>query len=120
LQKIIKSKPFLDTLILNVKGGHGGNGDPKFGGIGGQGGAVFLKAKDKYSLKQLWKKHPTKIIESGNGEDSCKTRLVGRRGNDTEVEVPVGITVIDSEKNRVIGELNNENETCLIAPGGNH
>ncbi|KAG5680746.1 hypothetical protein PVAND_010235 [Polypedilum vanderplanki] len=117
-RKIIKPKPFLDTLKLVVKSGHGGNGDLKFGGIGGQGGVVFLKAKEDCTLKQLWKKYPTKVIEASNGEDSCKTRLVGRRGNDQEIHVPTGITIIDNEKNRIIGELNNQDETCIVAKGG--
>jgi Obg family GTPase CgtA len=77
-----------------------------------------LKAKESCTLRQLWKKYPTKSIECGNGEDSCKTRLVGRRGFDQQIEVPVGITVIDNERNKVLGELNSEDETCLVAKGG--
>lgn len=91
----------------------------KYGGIGGQGGAVYLKTKEKCSLREIWKKNPTKIIEAGNGEDSSKVRLVGRRGADREIEVPTGVTVIDEETNKIIGELNKEDETCLVAYGGN-
>lgn len=92
---------------------------PKYGGIGGQGGAVFLKATEKCSLKELWRKNPSKSIEAGNGEDSSKMRLVGRRGTDQELEIPCGVTVIDNETSKVIGELNKEDETCLVASGGN-
>lgn len=77
-----------------------------------------MKAKEKCSLKELWKKNPTKIIDAGNGEDSSKVRLVGRRGTDKELEVPTGITVIDQETNKILGELNHEDETCLVAQGG--
>lgn len=92
---------------------------PKYGGIGGQGGAVFLKATEKGSLKEIWRKNPSKSIEAGNGEDSSKMRLVGRRGTDHELEIPCGVTIIDRETSKVIGELNKENETCLVASGGN-
>lgn len=79
---------------------------------------MYLKAKEKCSLKQLEKKNPSKIFEAGNGEDSSKLRLVGKRGSDSEIEIPTGVTVIDEETNKIIGELNKENETCLVAQGG--
>lgn len=92
---------------------------PKYGGIGGQGGAVYLKAVEKCSLKELWRKNPSKMIEARSGEDSNKMRLVGRRGADQELEIPCGVTVIDNDTSQIIGELNKEDETCLVASGGN-
>lgn len=47
---------FVDTLRLTCKGGHGGNGLPKFGGIGGQGGCVYLVASEEMTLDKLMKK----------------------------------------------------------------
>lgn len=35
---------FLDTLRLHVKGGTGGTGLPRYGGIGGNGGDVYVEA----------------------------------------------------------------------------
>ena len=63
-------------------------------------------------------KNPSKIIEAGSGEDSSKIRLVGRRGTDSEIEIPCGVTVIDKETEKIVGELNQEDETCLVASGG--
>jgi Obg family GTPase CgtA len=91
---------------------------PKYGGIGGQGGAVFFRAKEKATLKNIWKSNPTRELYAKNGEDSSKNRLVGSRGRDKEVEVPIGVTVIDEESGKKIGELNHENQTCLVAGGG--
>lgn len=51
------------------------------------------------------------------GEDSSKTRILGKRGNDIEVEVPTGVAVYD-ETRTVLGELNNPGDTCLVAGGG--
>jgi GTPase involved in cell partitioning and DNA repair len=50
--------------------GHGGNGVPKYGGIGGQGGAVVFQAVEDATLKKVWKKYPSKNIQAANGEDS--------------------------------------------------
>lgn len=59
----------------------------------------------------------TKRIEAGNGEDSSKQRLLGRRGTDTVVKVPTGITVFTEEGKRV-GELNKDGDKCIAAGGG--
>jgi serine/threonine-protein kinase OSR1/STK39 len=40
-EKIARSK-FIDTLRLHVKGGAGGMGYPKYGGVGGAGGNVYV------------------------------------------------------------------------------
>ena len=91
---------------------------PKYGGMGGQGGAIVFKAKDDATLKQLWKKFPSKRIIAGNGEDSSTVRILGRRGADLVVEVPPGLTVIDEDGRKIIGEINEEGETLLAAGGG--
>lgn len=36
---------FVDTLRLYLRGGPGGAGHPKYGGIGGQGGNIYFEAK---------------------------------------------------------------------------
>lgn len=59
----------------------------------------------------------TKSAKAGNGEDSSKLRLLGRRGTDTVVEVPTGITVI-TEEGRKVAELNKDGEKCIAAGGG--
>lgn len=59
---------------------------------------------------------PTKRIQAGHGEESSKQRLLGRRGVDRRVEVPIGVTVIDDGK--VIGDLNEAETHCIVARGG--
>lgn len=54
---------------------------------------------------------------AGHGEDSSKLRLLGRRGVDQRVEVPVGITVLD-ENGHPIANLNEDNAHCIAAGGG--
>lgn len=52
-----------------------------------------------------------------NGEDSSKARILGRRGADSVVAVPIGITVLDEHK-RKIADLNKIGESCIVAGGG--
>lgn len=108
---------FLDSLRLTVKGGHGGNGVPKYGGVGGQGGCVYLIAKENVALKNVLQKYPAKRVAASHGEDSSKARILGRRGIDEAIEVPVGISVID-ETGKSLGDLNEEDAKCLVAGGG--
>jgi Obg family GTPase CgtA len=91
---------------------------PKYGGIGGQGGAIFFEAKEDVTLRKLWRKYPNKQIKAGHGEDSNKARILGRRGIDEKIEVPLGVTIIDDEERKVISELNEEGQRCLGAGGG--
>lgn len=107
---------FVDTLRMTCKGGHGGNGLPKYGGVGGQGGCVYFVAAEDTTLEQLQKRHPDKRINAGHGEDASKLRLLGRRGVDRRINVPTGVRVMAD--GRCIGELNEPETTCVVAGGG--
>lgn len=37
---------FLDSLRLYLRGGSGGMGYPRFGGVGGNGGNIYVEAKE--------------------------------------------------------------------------
>ncbi|EDS36461.1 claudin 12 [Culex quinquefasciatus] len=116
IRTYLKGK-FLDTLRLSLRGGHGGNGLPKYGGVGGQGGAVYFQAKEGTTLKDVLHKYPGKRVLAGNGEESSKVRILGRRGGDRAVEVPVGIRVLE-EGGELVAELDEDGKTCLAAGGG--
>ncbi|XP_037958721.1 GTP-binding protein 10 homolog [Teleopsis dalmanni] len=108
---------FIDSLRLNVHAGHGGNGLPQYGGIGGQGGCIYFVAKENTTMRKVAQTFKEKRITASSGEDSSKLRLLGRRGHDERIEVPIGVQVID-ENGKIIGELNEENATCIAAGGG--
>ena len=63
------------------------------------------------------RRYPTKQIRAGNGEESSKLRLIGRRGQDIRIEVPIGVTILD-ENGKRIGDLNEESSHCIVAGGG--
>uniref|UniRef100_A0A1A9WKB5 OBG-type G domain-containing protein n=1 Tax=Glossina brevipalpis TaxID=37001 RepID=A0A1A9WKB5_9MUSC len=113
----IRGNVFLDSLRLTVKGGHGGNGLPKYGGVGGQGGCVYCVAKEDVTLKNLATRYRDKRANASNGEDSGKHRLLGRRGVDEELLVPVGVQIYD-DRGQLLGDLNDSDATCIIAGGG--
>ncbi|KAI4465200.1 developmentally regulated gtp-binding protein-related [Holotrichia oblita] len=108
---------FIDSLRLFVKGGSGGNGLPKFGGIGGQGGNVELVAKDNYALESICSVYKNKRIIAKHGRDSTHNFILGIPGESIKVEVPTGITVFTDDGMK-IGELNKEGEQLIVARGG--
>lgn len=112
----LKTK-FLDSVRLHVKGGTGGTGLPKYGGLGGQGGCVYCIGKENASLKTITNKLRAKTITGGHGEDSRKTKIVGNPGADIKLEVPLGITVY-KEDGTVLGNIDEEGQTVILARGG--
>ncbi|XP_075211907.1 GTP-binding protein 10 homolog [Lycorma delicatula] len=116
MKKHLKGK-LIDTVRLTVKGGHGGNGYPKYGGVGGAGGNVYIKAVEGLTLKDVLKKFKDRKVTAANGKDSHKRCILGMRGEDKMIEAPVGITVYNQRK-LSLGELNEEGRQILIARGG--
>lgn len=112
----LRSK-FIDSVRLHVKGGTGGTGLPKYGGMGGQGGCVYCIGKEKANLRDVISKHRGKTISAGHGEDSRKTKIVGNPGSDVRLEVPLGVTAY-SEQGTVLGSIDKEDETVIVARGG--
>ncbi|KAJ8723016.1 hypothetical protein PYW07_004196 [Mythimna separata] len=112
----LRSK-FLDSVRLHVKGGTGGTGLPKFGGLGGQGGCVYCVGKEDANLKTVMGRHRGKTVSAGHGEDSRKTKIVGNPGSDVRIEVPLGVTVY-REDGKVLGSIDKEGETVILARGG--
>lgn len=115
-RKYLRSK-FLDSVRLHVKGGTGGTGLPKYGGIGGQGGCVYCVGNEAANLRSIMAKFRGKTISAGHGEDSRKVKIVGNPGADVKLEVPLGVTVY-REDGKVLGSIDNEEETVILARGG--
>ncbi|RZF45371.1 hypothetical protein LSTR_LSTR002814 [Laodelphax striatellus] len=107
---------FLDSIQIQVKGGKGGAGCPKYGGIGGNGGNVSLKVNDGVRLSDVLRQFPRKIVSAENGKDSKKHCIAGPRGKDKIVQIPPGVTVC--EGNRRLGDLNKVGSSMLVARGG--
>ncbi|KAJ8958882.1 hypothetical protein NQ318_019650 [Aromia moschata] len=86
---------FRDSLRVFVQGGAGGNGLPKFGGVGGNGGNVIVVGKDDINLEHVYRSNK----------------------KDLKFEVPLGVSLI-TDLGKKLGEVNEEGEELIIAKGG--
>lgn len=108
---------FIDTLRLHVRGGAGGNGLPRLGGVGGRGGDVYVEGKEGLTLLKVRQIQPDKRWCGRSGGDSRRTRICGELGSDLTIPVPPGTTVwLDQE--RVLGDINQAGDRVLVARGG--
>lgn len=108
---------FIDALRIYVRGGAGGMGFPKYGGIGGKGGNVNVVANEGVTLRSLLTENPTKRFSAQNGGNSHKNRILGEPGADITIPVPVGVTVAN-DFGQVLGEVNTHGSVLVVAHGG--
>ena len=117
---------FVDKVIVHVKAGRGGNGAVSFrhekyvekggpdGGNGGKGGNVVLVADaNQNTLVNFRYKQD---ITARDGEAGSKRDRHGRSAEDTEVKVPVGTQVFESD--RLLADLTEVGQRAVVARGG--
>ena len=121
---------FVDEVSIHVKAGDGGNGCMSFrrekfiekggpnGGDGGDGGSVFLVADE--NLNTLVDYRYTRRFDAQRGQNGGSCDCTGRKGDDLELPVPVGTTVIDATTQEIIGDLVKPGQRLLVAQGGWH
>ena len=120
---------FVDHATIYVKAGKGGNGCIAFlrekfrpkggpcGGDGGHGGSVILKTDSNLSTLHDLKYNKKYIAQ--NGENGKGKNMHGKNGADIIILLPVGTIVKNSDTNEVIADLEKENQSFVIAKGGN-
>ncbi|KAM5157938.1 GTP-binding protein 10 [Mantella aurantiaca] len=108
---------FIDNLRVLVKGGAGGMGMPRLGGVGGKGGDVWMVAKHGVTMKNIKDKCAHNRFAGSVGDNSSVRSLKGLSGSDCQVDVPVGITVT-TDDGLQIGELNKAGDQLRVAKGG--
>ena len=121
---------FVDEAEITVEAGNGGDGCLSFrrekyiekggpdGGDGGDGGSVFLLADESLNTLVDFRFQPRYRAESGQSGQGRK--CTGKSGEDLFIKVPVGTSVIDTNTEELLADLNNLNEQVLIARGGKH
>lgn len=118
---------FVDRIKLKLIAGKGGNGVvafrrekyiPKggpYGGNGGKGGAVILKASAQLmSLEHLKGQYH---LQAENGRVGGSNRCQGRAGKDLIVLVPVG-TQVKSHEGYLLVDLSKEGQESTLCRGG--
>ncbi|PJE80098.1 GTPase Obg [invertebrate metagenome] len=121
---------FVDEALIQVQAGKGGNGCLSFrrekyiekggpdGGDGGNGGSVYAVAKN--NLNTLVDYRYQRSYKAENGQPGMGKNCTGSKGENLELNVPVGTTLIDDETQEVIGDLTYEGQRIKIAQGGFH
>ncbi|WP_036379912.1 GTPase ObgE [Muricauda sp. MAR_2010_75] len=119
---------FVDYVKVYAASGNGGKGSTHLhrekyvakggpdGGDGGRGGHVIIKGnKNLWTLYHFkFKKH----FKAGHGEHGSKNRSTGADGADVYLEVPLGTVVRDTETNKVLFEITEDQEEKIILEGG--
>ncbi|MFK7863606.1 MAG: Obg family GTPase CgtA [Pseudohongiellaceae bacterium] len=121
---------FVDETEITVEAGKGGNGCLSFrrekyierggpdGGDGGNGGSVFMQADESLNTLVDFRFQPRYRAESGRPGQG--KNCTGRGGDDLLVKVPIGTSVIDVNTEELIADLDDPNETVMVAKGGVH
>lgn len=114
---------WIDSLRVYCKGGHGGNGFPKMGGIGGKGGDCILEVDTKKTnlydvfVKDFHKDPKKQRLIADAGMHGRTTRLNGEAGQDKVLKVPPGI-IVSNDAGKMLYDLNEENMRLIVASGG--
>ncbi len=119
---------FVDEAEIFVEAGKGGNGCLSFlrekfiekggpdGGDGGDGGSLYLVADPALNTLVDFRYQPRYQAESG--QKGGKRNRTGVSGEDLEVKVPVGTSVLVADTDEVIGDLVTPGQRLLVAQGG--
>ena len=119
---------FIDEATVRVHAGKGGDGCLSFrrekfvarggpdGGDGGDGGDVVLVADAGLNTLVDFRYQPR--YRAGNGQPGSGRDKAGPRGQDREIRVPVGTTVVDADTQELLGDLTQPGERLLVARGG--
>lgn len=119
---------FVDYVKVHVASGNGGKGSAHLhrekyvdrggpdGGDGGRGGHVIAKGN-----KNLWTLINYKFqrhFKAGHGEHGSKNRSTGADGEDVYLEMPLGTVIRDTALNKVLFEINKDDEEHILLEGG--
>lgn len=89
-----------------------------YGGDGGDGGSVFLRADN--NLNTLVDYKYTRFYQAERGQNGMSADCTGAKGQDIVLQVPVGTRVTDKETGEVLGDLRKHGELLRVAKGGIH
>ena len=120
---------FIDHTTVSVQAGSGGMGCIAFlrekhrpkggpcGGDGGNGGNVIFSVNPQ--LLTLQDVSLKSIYKAENGAHGLGKNMHGKNAKDIFIQVPQGTLVKDSSTKHIIADLVKNEETFLIAKGGN-
>ncbi|WP_428102222.1 Obg family GTPase CgtA [Candidatus Rariloculus sp.] len=119
---------FVDEADIRVDAGRGGDGCVSFrrekfvprggpdGADGGDGGTVFLAAREH--LNTLVEFRVRRRFSAENGRGGAGRNMTGASAEDLSVAVPKGTEVRDIDTGELLGDLTEAGATLLVARGG--
>jgi GTP-binding protein len=122
----------LDKVELRIKAGDGGRGavafrrekfipfGGPFGGDGGRGGNVLVKAEDSVSTLRAYQHR--RSFKAENGQAGMSKNKHGANGADLVLKVPPGTLVFVKNavgNDELIADLETDGEEAVAAHGGN-
>lgn len=114
--KISKMGNLIDRVRITCKGGSGGQGIPRTGATGGDGGSVIVEGSSMPCLRHIVRNRTSTLFKADSGENAAQRRR-GLHAKDLVLKVPCG-TVILSEYGHVINEVNEAGQRVTVAYGG--
>lgn len=117
---------FVDSALVKVKAGKGGNGNVSFrhekyvdkggpdGGDGGRGGNVIFQADERKNTLIDYRFKPELTAE--DGQAGGKRKRHGKNGKDLTAYVPVGTQIY--KKNELVADLVENGQHVVLAAGG--
>ncbi len=114
---------FIDELEIILKAGHGGAGRVSFrpamggpdGGNGGRGGSIYAVVTP--DITGLTRYHGKRQLAAEDGQSGGKNSSSGKNGEDLELVVPIGTTILDLETRKEV-ELTKLDDRILVCRGG--
>lgn len=118
---------FVDTAVVQVRAGSGGNGAVSFhrekyvaaggpdGGDGGRGGNIVFVAQDGANTLSDFRYRRKFAAE--NGQSGGAKRCSGRSGEDCVIPVPRGTLIYDNATGRLMADMSSD-EPFVAAKGG--
>jgi GTP-binding protein len=114
----------LDHIDVVFSAGHGGAGKVSFkrlgkgpdGGNGGKGGDLYVTCTSDLSLLNQFSRKAE--VSAEDGVPGMFNMATGRKGEDIEVKLPIGTSLIDRSTNKVVLELTEIGQKVLLLKGG--
>ena len=124
----MKSRSFVDRVVVYARAGNGGNGCCSFrrekfipnggpdGGDGGRGGHVIFRGEhDEDSLIRLYFTPHQRARHAGHGKGK---KMHGENGADCIIKVPRGTQIYDRESGALLGDIVEHGQELMVARGG--
>ncbi|MES1902529.1 MAG: GTP-binding protein 10 [Paramarteilia canceri] len=116
VKKLTSRTEFLDELNVYVRGGTGGVGKEKRGGVGGNGGSVYVKGCSETTLTSLKSSCKNLKFIANHGTHSTDDYLIGKNGFDSVIEVPPGTSIY--RNGELFYDIIDEKDHVKVAEGG--